>query len=331
MRGGGKIEIKPRTHLVIILVESLENWVVIPEVMPNLCRFIDEQNNILYASWITSQTRGGTSADGQMIVNTGLLPLEEGAACYRFPHHRYPSLCELYGSSCNIIPGSQSVWNQAQMNQAYYIKDSYTVSSSNSLNGDDALIFKQYLDVYELYNYSMVLTISTHSPFTTTAHKSNLILPDNMPKDMANYMKSFNYTDSCLNSVLGIVETDSLLKHATIVITSDHSIFPRNKREEYYSYCQENGFYYAINESYCPLIIYSPNIEQKREIRDVVYQMDIYPTILSLVGGQNYFWRGFGVNLLEDGAIDNRPIDLNKAYKLSDKIIRSDYFATQGY
>ena len=59
--------------------------------------------------------------------------------------------------------------------------------------------------------------------------------------------------------------------------------------------------------------------------------MDIYPTILSLVGGQNYFWRGFGVNLLEDGAIDNRPIDSNKVYKLSDKIIRSDYFATQGY
>ena len=307
----------------------MENWVVIPDAMPNLCRFIDENDNILYASKVVSQTKGGTSADGQMIINTGLLPIEQGAACYRFPHHRYPSLSELYSSSCNIIPGSLSVWNQAYMNQVYCIGDSYTVSSgNNALDGDDIFIFQKYLEIYKSYDYSMVLTISTHSPFTTTSHKSNLILPDDMPKDMANYMKSFNYTDSCLNSVLSLVATDSLLRNATIVITSDHAIFPQNKREEYYSYCQERGLDYAINEAFCPLIVYSPNIEKKVEINTVAYQMDIYPTILNLIGCQNYFWKGFGVDLLEEGAIDKRPIEQNKAYKLSDKIISSNYFAT---
>ena len=327
--GGGKIKVAPITSLVIILVESLENWVVIPDAMPNLCRFIDENDNILYALKVVSQTKGGTSADGQMIINTGLLPIEQGAACYRFPHHRYPSLSELYSSSCNIIPGSLSVWNQAYMNQVYCIGDSYTVSSgNNALDGDDIFIFQKYLEIYKSYDYSMVLTISTHSPFTTTSHKSNLILPDDMPKDMANYMKSFNYTDSCLNSVLSLVATDSLLRNATIVITSDHAIFPQNKREEYYSYCQERGLDYAINEAFCPLIVYSPNIEKKVEINTVAYQMDIYPTILNLIGCQNYFWKGFGVDLLEEGAIDKRPIEQNKAYKLSDKIISSNYFAT---
>ena len=328
MRGGGKIKLAPTTPLVIVLVESLENWVVIPEVMPNLCRFVGDNNNVLYASKIVSQTRGGVSSDGQMIVNTGLLPIEEGAACYRFPHNRYPSLSELYCSSCNVIPGSQNVWNQAYMNQAYCIDDSYTISSGNVLNGDDTFIFQKYLEIYKSYDYSMVLTISTHTPFTTTSNKSNLILPEDMPKDMANYMKSFNYTDSCLNSVLSLVATDSLLRNATIVVTSDHAIFPQNKREEYYSYCQESGLDYAIDEAFCPLIIYSPNIEKKIVINTVAYQMDIYPTILNLVGCKNYFWKGFGVDLLEEGAVDKRPIDQNEAYKLSDKIISSNYFAT---
>ena len=124
--------------------------------MPNLCRFIDENDNILYALKVVSQTKGGTSADGQMIINTGLLPIEQGAACYRFPHHRYPSLSELYSSSCNIIPGSLSVWNQAYMNQVYCIGDSYTVSSgNNALDGDDIFIFQKYLEIYKSYSLSL--------------------------------------------------------------------------------------------------------------------------------------------------------------------------------
>lgn len=162
---------KPLTSLVIILVESFENWVITPETTPNIYRFINNNENILYASKIKSQIRGGTSADGQMIVNTGLLPIKEGAVCYRFSNNTFPALSKLYQSSCNIIPGNQSVWNQRYMNIAYNIKDSYTIKTKDVSVGDDQIILQKYSKIYDKYEYSMILTISTHTPFESISEK----------------------------------------------------------------------------------------------------------------------------------------------------------------
>lgn len=147
-----------------------------------------------------------------------------------------------------------------------------------------------------------------------------------MPKDMANYMKSFHYTDSCMKDVLENIQTDSILKNSTIVITSDHSIFPQIKRDEFDKYCKGNDLAYKVTENYCPLIIYSPNIKEKIIVDELAYQMDIYPTILNLIGCENYYFKGFGINLLNKELYDNRPITEEEAYDLSDKIIQSNYF-----
>lgn len=261
-----------------------------------------------------------------MIVNTGLLPIKEGAACYRFPYNTFPALSELYKSSCDIIPGNLSVWNQRYMNIAYNIKDSYTVKSKDVLTGDDKLIFQQYSKIYDEYEYSMILTISTHTPFQSTSEKSSLILPKDMPEDMANYIKSFHYTDSCMKNVLDNIQTDSILRNSTIVITSDHSIFPQNKRDIFDKYCKENNLDYNIKENYCPLIIYSPKIKEKTIIDKIAYQMDIYPTILNLIDCENYYFKGFGIDLLNKEAYNNRPITEEEAFELSNKIIESNYF-----
>jgi hypothetical protein len=61
--------------------------------------------------------------------------------------------------------------------------------------------------------------------------------------------------------------------------------------------------------------------------------MDIYPTCLSLLGAGSYHWQGFGINLLAQPdscsapeLIQKRPIAEDEAYKLSDRLIRNNYF-----
>ena len=78
--------------------------------------------------------------------------------------------------------------------------------------------------------------------------------------------------------------------------------------------------------NYCPLIIYSPEIEGNIHVTDTCYQMDVFPTILNLIGAEDYFWHGFGVNVMDSVARHNRPITEEEAYRLSDLMIRSDYF-----
>lgn len=42
---------------------------------------------------------------------------------------------------------------------------------------------------------------------------------------------------------------------------------------------------------------------------------------------EDYYWKGFGVNLLDSVARHNRPISEQEAYRLSDMIICGNYFS----
>jgi phosphoglycerol transferase MdoB-like AlkP superfamily enzyme len=108
------------------------------------------------------------------------------------------------------------------------------------------------------------------------------------------------------------------------VITSDHNIFKQGSKEF-------SGEYEYVNEklAQCPFIIISPNIESNICLTEAYKQMDIYPTILPLIGCKDsYYWKGFGVNLLDSTARENRPISDQEALVLSDEIIRADWFKT---
>lgn len=314
---GGKTKAVPNTRLFVILIESLESWAVLPEITPNIC-MLSEKENILWAKKVRKQTRRGQSADGQMIINTGLLPINDGAACYRFAGNVYPSISELYSDAHAFIPGGLGVWNQGMMCRAYHID--YTIETSTN----DRDIITSFMEVKDSVDYGLVLTASTHSPFTAYPDSSRISLPQDMPKVMSDYLRSVNYMDDCIGSILSKIENDSVLANATIVITGDHTILGYEQRRAYSDYCKESGHIeYDVSEGYCPLIIFSRNIEKRKIIEGEIFQMDIYPTILNIIGCSDYYWRGFGVNLLDDKM---RDITEDEAYSLSEQIFYSDFF-----
>lgn len=310
---------KPTRPVFIILLESFETCVLRPDIMPNLYEFV-QGKNILCAKRIKTQTKKGTSADGQMIVNTGLLPTKEGAACFRFPDNIYPAISNLYDKTFNIIPGGRTVWNQLYMNKAYGINDGLDAS------WDDKKLFDMFMENYSKYNYGMLLTMATHTPFDMFAKRSSLVTPEDMPIHFANYLKSFNYADSCLKPLLDAIKEDEYLKNAVVVFTGDHSIFYQSRRDLFVRYCRENNLPYNVEENYSSFIMYSPDIEENIIIEEPAYQMDIYPTILNAIGCEKYYWGGFGVNLLEENALKERKISEEEAFELSDKIHQSNYF-----
>ena len=298
-------------RLIICIIESFNNYLLTSEIMPNLYNFINNNENILYANHITSQVIGSPSADGQMIIQTGLLPIKNGAVCFRFPSNKMPSISGLYKKSVGLFPHDLNVWNQGLMSNAYGI-------SKNEISTDnDVELFSKTVALSQQYDNVMMLTLATHIPCTKYADSSNLVLPNDMPTFMSNYIKCMNVTDRGMEILLSQISSNERLKNSTIVITADHKyhITDIGKYGEQYHY-----------SDFCPLIIYSPEIKQKTIITDTCYQMDIYPTILHLIGCEDYYWKGFGVNLLDSAARHNRPITPEEAYDLSDKIIRADYF-----
>lgn len=283
--------------LIVVIVESFESWVFNNDIMPNLSKFL-KSHNVFYADKIKSQVRGGMSADGQMLINTGLLPTLEGAACFRYPKNIYPGIMHhIDGKSAVLVPHNVDVWNQNYMSEAYGYDTTIQVSPI------DTILFQQLIGyIHEGYNNVQVLTMSTHSPFVSGASLSNLDVSNDIPELKRNYMKAFNTLDYGLNILLKVLDTDSLFQNATLIITGDHTVLDE--------------------PAYCPLIIYSPKMTESTYYADECYQMDIYPTLIDILDVETK-WKGFGISLKSPL---NRTITESEAIDLSNKMHRANYF-----
>jgi hypothetical protein len=82
---------------------------------------------------------------------------------------------------------------------------------------------------------------------------------------------------------------------------------------------------YAPDGWFLPFIVYSPDITGRHYVHDTCYQMDIFPTLMAVNGGETYYWQGFGNNLLAD---KKRNESEEVLFDASAKMIKSDFFRT---
>lgn len=317
-----------QANLVIIFFESFESWIINQqidgqEITPNINRLIQEESTAYFPN-VVPQIRNGMSSDAQLIVNTGLLPIYDGAVSMRFYANRFPSIADALQSNSRkiFIPTPASAWNQGQMTQALH----YTSLFAEPIS-DFTMMRKVAHEMQTTHSpfCFFVTTMASHSPFTEYSDSSNLKIASKLPSDLSNYIKSVNYTDQCIGYLVNQLFADSLLKkNTTIVITGDHTIFHQEKRTNYIDLLQKQSI--PINQQACvPLMIYSADKITPTTCLDTIYQMDIYPTLLNVMHCENYVWKGFGINVFDE-TLKERPISPEKANELSDKLIRSNYF-----
>ena len=307
-----------QSPLIIILLESLENWVLTPQIMPNLYR-LTQNDHVLYANRIHTQIVGAPSADGQLIVNTGLLPINAGGTCLYYGKHTYPAVMSLApDSTVCLLPHDLRVWNQTEMSPAYGYDTTICYSDIDTM-----LFQKLNALVDEGKQYIQCITQSTHAPFVSE-ELSHLPLPEDMPWVMYNFIRAFNALDDGLGYFVRKLESDPVLQQYTIVITADHRILHYEKRRQMQQYADAHDMNLQPMDDCLPLLIYSPKIQGNPRYTNDAFQMDIYPTYMSLLGVKNYRWKGFGIDLLEN---PTRPIQESEAYILSDKLIRNNYFS----
>ncbi len=296
-------------HLIFVLVESFESWSIQAkdangvDVCENLKKYI-HTHPVLFCPNIVSQQKYGRSGDGQLITQTGMLPLSSGVTCMSHGDNIYPNFAHFYLKSVILNPFPR-VWNQHVTTKSYGYKR--LREPDRILHGNDSLIFKwarEELEGVKIPTCVLAITINTHAPFTSSPKE--LYFGSEYSSIEANYLQCVHYMDKQLGKFLAWADTASNMSNATIVITADHNHFPTR-----------NG------KGTCPLIIRSPRINNSILISKG-YQMDIFPTTLYALGQEDYGWKGFGVNLMDTTI--KRTISPHQAYSLSDKMIRMNYF-----
>lgn len=352
--------IETRRNCILILAESFESWVLEQEVegqeiTPCLNRLLKEPTT-LYAPHVLTQVKGGRSIDAQLMINAGMLPLNSGAYSSLYPDNHYATLPkamhELKHSRNYLLTIDKvSTWNQGAIAYsfgldtiiAYHDFRKAEAFGTHKRIGDvpffeqcsekisDGEVWKQDETVFMQF-----VTYSGHAPFVLPQHLQEISFSDSIPAKAADYMKTARYTDKALGQFVDFLKSRPEYKETLIVITGDHEglAFYRNEL------CQAPAMQGIVSDKpYTPLIILNSPVGMRYE--DVMGQIDIYPTLLQLLGLERYPWKGMGQSILsptkrglavgshmnvEGDASDSLTLHhLQQAHDIADLMLRFDY------
>lgn len=329
----GSCTFNPQNNLIIIVVESFESWAlsdngILAEAFPNLRKFMHNQaEHILYCDKLRTEIRCGSSADGQLMITTGLMPVYSGVTCSLYGSNVYPNYAQYYPHSVlyNPVP---DCWNQEVVTYSYGFKQLFQYDHYVLDNLLFDALYKDLADNQSVGCY-MLLTVASHIDFSAIKHKTISTSSKGVPKNLYNYVNCLHYTDSCMGELFMRIQEDERLKSSIVVITGDHVIWNRSMLKDVQEYSIQNGLNIPAAENFTPLIIYSPNQSEYIKVDDICYQMDIYPTILHAIGCHDSCWSGLGEDLYSTHTHTMRRVSESEAYEISDQLIRSNYFSKE--
>ncbi|TGL59160.1 alkaline phosphatase family protein [Leptospira ognonensis] len=123
------------------------------------------------------------------------------------------------------------------------------------------------------------LTMTTHYPYKVPDKKYEIFDPSIQDYD---YLNTYHYSDAALKDFITKIETEPYFKDTIFVFVADHT------HHRYLSYYEDRNV---------PFLIYSPS-KIKAKLDDTISsQLDVFPTILGLVGKETTF-SAMGRNLL---------------------------------
>lgn len=317
------IDAEPPTSVVLVLVESLESWVIGAEVegqeiTPNLNRMVTDSSTF-YAPNVLTQVRAGRSIDGQLIYLTGLLPMLNGVYSTEFPDNTYPSIPRALAAarptkSYLFTADKIQTWNQKDMARNIgidrcFARPDYRMEESSGKHkrvGDRPFV-RQTIELIEKNGlwgpgqniYMQLVTFSTHDPFEIADELKTVRFSSAVPTVMANYMTAARYTDSALGELIDYLRKRSDWDRTILVIVGDHEGLASHRAEIRRS---DTGARTVSAEKFTPLIVLNSPVTGRYD--GVLGQIDVYPTLMSLFGTTSYPWQGLGQSILDPSRPD---------------------------
>ncbi len=310
----------PGRNLVLIIVESLHTWPIGMqvdgrEVTPVLNRLV-ASDSVIYAPHVLFQTSHGHSSDAHFIYNTGLLPLRDGVVAVHHGDGPYPTLAAaLDGYDCREIICTPGVnWNQNVTARTYgfdtlYTREHLSTSLQRHANIDDAALMDfagRLLPTLRQPFFLEMVTMTMHAPYTDGKLPPSWInRSDTLNAEARGYLNCVHLTDSCIGAFMDDLHRKGLAGNTVVAIVSDHTQLYRNRvlgKTDYESVPDDWGI---------PLIIAGCDTTMRHDA--VIGQVDIFPTLLDVMGANAYPWKGLGHSILRypvAGAIQPRNMSV---------------------
>lgn len=299
-------------NLIVIQVEALQQFVIGleiegKEVTPNINKLIGEST---YFNNIYVQVAGGNTSDAEFMTNNSLYAAKEGVAYFKYATNDYNSLPRILKKSGYKSYAAHaytpSFWNRTEMykaigfddfiSQADMVLDEYIGWGGWALSDDS--FYRQTFEAVDTSKpfYSFLITLSSHHPYSYFDDKDTFDVGEYDKTYLGNYLKAQNYADAAIGRLIEKLKADGLYDNSLLVIYGDHNGLPKAQSEDMLKLLKvsDSKLDWAKLQK-VPVIMHCSGLDSK-VVEKIGGQVDLYPTILNLMGLEHYF--GLGKDLL---------------------------------
>jgi phosphoglycerol transferase MdoB-like AlkP superfamily enzyme len=305
-------------NIIVVQVESLQDFAVDlrvgeEEVMPHLHRWTAD--SVRFTN-VTDQTSEGRTSDAELTTMASLLPIDHGAAAFRYPGNHYMALPRVLADrgyhTVSAVAFEPGFWNRRVMHPAYGFQQTLFESDFRmteqigwGLNDHDFLQqMVPRLAAQPRPFLAWLITLSLHHPYTDfpEAHKVMRLGPlEGTP--LGNYLHTMRFLDQALEDFEAALARNGL-DDSVIVVFGDHDAgFARDETLARTIGVRADDIGWALNDR-VPLLIHAPGLHGVHAIP--AGQTDLAPTLLGLVGVDASPLPYVGRNLLAD--IEQGPV-----------------------
>ncbi len=303
-------------NLIFIVAESFNSSVLkLPmdyNITPELHRIMNDSS--IVALNVISQVGRGSSSDGQFIYNTGLYTLGQEPVVGGYAEANYPALAKALkcGRSFEIISEDANVWNHNITTKSYGYDDLYSGLETKKIGAEDLNVTAENIEIdvdgrifrwaSKILNeqsqpfFAFITSISTHFPYNKLSVTPKLDLKntpfENVDIRIRNYLEAVHHFDESLGKFICQLEENGILENSVIVIVADHSAIDGYLPGE-------------LASPEIPLIIYNAGVKLNYEA--TIGQVDVFPTVLDVMGVESYVlpqtgkeYRGLGRSVFSD-------------------------------
>lgn len=281
-------------NVIAVMLESIDDWIITPEVMPTLHAMMESSIN--FTNHYTPDYASGYTFNTEFAFNLGVYPYSNGNVSYALTRSSFPySIANMFadaGYAANSFhEGEPDFYNRGPMHitfgyEIYHCYRDYPLMGVSV--HDDTFLPKNDV-LYEAMTAgepfcSFIITYSAHLPYAqddfTVWCREQFPEYNDQGEELSGLYAKSRVTDEMFRLLLERLEADGLLEDTVFVCYGDHYAYGLQDEALLQRKSEEAGS--SILEK-TPAFIWWPGCEGV-QIDKVCHTVDLAPTIMNLFG-----------------------------------------------
>ncbi|MBU8566228.1 LTA synthase family protein [Virgibacillus pantothenticus] len=309
-------------NIIKIHLESFQSFLIDyklhgEEVTPFLNSLVnDQEKGFTYFNNFFHQTEQGKTADAELILDTSLYGLPQGAAFVTKGNNTYQALPAILDQEQNYTSSvfhgdGKSFWNRDEVYKhlginEFYHEDFYDMSEENVINYGlkDKPFFEQsmpYLEDMEQPFYAHMMTLTHHHPYLIDEEDATIDPAETGDGSVDRYFQTARYLDESLEEFFEDLKEKGLYEDSIIMIYGDHyGISDNHNRAMEEITGEEITPMKNADLQRVPFMIRIPGVESEGTKETYAGQIDVMPTLLHILGIDAKDYIQFGTDMFSE-------------------------------